>query len=102
MSNKTMPIRPSEIPETKVKIFPDEVFESFNELIAQQWCGHSVNIKQKDVIDLMIKKGLKKEEISNQGWLNIEEVYRSVGWTVKYDKPGYNENYEPSFTFSLK
>lgn len=102
MSNQVKPIRPNEISEEKVALFPDAVFESFNELIVQKWCGNSVIIKQDEVINLMIKKGLKKEEIFSNGWLNIETAYKSAGWKVKYDKPGYNEDYEPSFIFSLK
>ncbi len=33
-------------------------------------------------------------------WLNVEELYRAQGWTVTYDKPGYNESYPATFTFA--
>mgnify|MGYP001282637719 CR=1 FL=1 len=63
MSNKVQPIRPGEISKAKKKVFPDEVFETFNELIVAKWFGHSCTIQQKEVLDLMIKKGLKKDDI---------------------------------------
>ena len=54
------------------------------------------------VIDLMVKKGLKRDKIFSEGWLNIETVYEDAGWDVYYDKPGYNEDYKPSYTFTKK
>ena len=99
MANRVGPIKPNDVSEGKEKTFPDAVFESFNELIIQKIVGSSVTILQEDVVDLMIEKGLSREEIYEKGWLNIEEVYRSVGWKVFYDRPAYNESYPPSFQF---
>lgn len=31
--------------------------------------------------------------------LDVEDVYRAAGWEVTYDKPGYNETYDATFTF---
>lgn len=100
MADKVRPIKPSEVAAEKAKVFPDAVFESFNEIIAQASTGGSVTIKQADVVELMVKKGLKEEEIQRSGWLNIEEAYRAAGWKVEYDKPAYNESYPATFTFS--
>ena len=48
----------------------------------------------------VVAKALKRKEIYDKNWLDVEDVYESAGWKVEYDKPGYNENYEPTFTFS--
>jgi len=99
MAGKVRPIKPCEVAKGKKMVFPDEVLESFNELISQRFSGDSATIQQKDVVKLMIKKGLARKEIFANGWLDVEEVYRSVGWKVEYDKPGYNEAYDANFTF---
>jgi len=93
------PIKPKEIPDAKVESFPDAVWESFNELITQRFVGNSATIKQGDVVELMVKKGLNREEIYSKGWLNVESAYQAAGWSVEYDKPGFNETYSATFTF---
>lgn len=46
---------------------------------------------------------LTKDEIFDNHWLDIEDIYREQGWKVKYDKPGYNEeSFKPYFEFSVK
>ena len=102
MADKIRPIRPSEVAKKKEIIFPDAVFTAFNELIAQQFYNGSATIKQDDIVELMVKKGLYRAEIYKRGWLNIEDTYRKAGWKVEYDKPGYNESYPATFTFSAR
>ena len=99
MPDKVRPIRPDEVEDEKQRTFPKEVFESFNELITQKFSSGHATIKQDDVVELMVKKGLKEEEIFVKGWLDVEAVYRKEGWEVKYDKPGYNESYPAIFEF---
>lgn len=102
MSNKVHPIKPGDLGAEKQKLFPDAVLESFNELITQKWSGGSANIRQDDVIVLMVKKGLQQKEIYANGWLDVEDIYRAAGWSVIYDKPAYNESYSATFTFAKK
>lgn len=102
MPKKVHPIKPEEIAAEKERTFPDAVFSSFNELITQNWDGSSATIRQHEVVALMVKRGLKRAEIFDKGWLDVEDVYRSVGWDVEYDKPGYNESYSATFTFKRK
>ena len=93
------PIMPKDVVDEKIQNFPDAVIESFNELITQNAReGHST-ILQEDVVKLMVEKGLKRDEIFDRHWLDVEDVYRKVGWNVKYDAPGYNETYPPMFIF---
>jgi len=51
---------------------------------------------------LMAATGKTRDEVFDKGWLNIEPMYRAAGWKVVYDKPAYNESYEPTFTFTKR
>lgn len=98
---KVKPLKPEEVFDRKLEDIPDAVLEAFNELIARGSGGHqnySV-VRQTEVVELIVSKGIDRKEIFEKGWLDIEEIYRRYGWSVMYDKPGYNETYEPTFTF---
>ena len=97
---KVCPIKPSEIASEKEKTFPDAVIESFNELITQKFDRGSATIKKDEVVDLMVEKGLNRNQIFDKGWLNIEDVYEQAGWKVVYNRPAYNESYLATFTFT--
>lgn len=109
------PITPSEVGATKASIFPPEVFQSFNELIASHCVNGAATFRQDEVIERMwglMYPGMEgtgageqvksrwRREVFSEGWLNVEDAYRAAGWKVEYDKPGYNETYEATFTFS--
>ena len=96
------PITPKDVAKQKLDVFPDAVIEAFNEVIAAHYSNGSATITQKEVVERMVAKGLKKDNIFDKGWLDVEDVYRKAGWTVKYDKPGYNESYEPIFIFKKR
>lgn len=104
------PITPKDITAEKSKHIPDFVINSFNKLIALNYCDGYSKVYQKDLIDEIIKqskvnvenddaiKQLKRAVYDN-GWLNVEKVYENAGWKVDYDKPAYNEDYDTSFIF---
>lgn len=100
MVNKIKPIKPGQAAKKKKAEIPDEAFEAFNELIAEHFNGRVVIIAQEDVVKLMVKKGLNREEIFKKGWLNIDEAYHKAGWEVKYDRPGWDDDYVEHFTFT--
>lgn len=98
----TKPVTPNDVVTIKKSLIPDEAIESFNELIAENFLdGHS-QFTQKKVVARMVKKGLSTNDIYNKGWLDVEDIFRKAGWKVEYDKPGYNEDYEATFSFSKK
>lgn len=101
-TERVKPLSPKEVAGEKLKSFPNEVLESFNELIIRNAGGGSEQIVvcQQEVIALMVNKGLNRNQIFKNGWLDIEDLYRKAGWKVEYDKPGYNEDYLPYFIFS--
>lgn len=97
------PIRPAEVIETRIASLPDGVIEAWNELIVQNFSGNSATVYQDEATNHIANKmQCSKQEVYNKHWLDIEEVYRKVGWLVKYDKPGYNESYDAFFVFSKK
>lgn len=99
---KGRPITPAEVVAKKTENIPPEVFEVFNDLIAERWDGHRATIYQKDIV-ARLKAKLPEErrsQIFERHWLDVEPSYRKAGWTVVYDKPGYCETYEPNFTFT--
>ena len=98
----TKPITPKEVVSLKKSLIPDAVIESFNELIAESFSnGHSEFLTKK-VVARMVSKGLKEKDIYANGWLDIEDIFEKAGWKVDYDNPGYNEDYDPSYSFSKK
>ena len=95
------PIKPSDVARAKTETLPDAVIESFNELIALRWDGEVSHFRQEDVVERILEKipGFNRRTIFDRGWLDVEDTYREQGWSVTYDRPGFNETYEPTFTF---
>lgn len=104
------PITPRQVAALKQKTIPAEVFDAFNEMIAKDWDGNRSKVVQKEVLALIYEKlnvagssrRRSRQQIIDEGWLDVETLYRKAGWKVTYDKPGYNEDYEASFTFAKK
>jgi hypothetical protein len=97
----TKPITPDEVEQSRTADFPPEVLDAFNEEIKKRWNGLEAVVKQKDVVDRIVKAlGITPKEVGDRDLLDVEEVYRRNGWRVDYDKPGFNDGwYEPTFTF---
>ncbi len=103
-------ISPDQVAAQKAKQFPDFVFNAFNELIASNFSNGRAIVYQNEVIKRMLEiannggydSSLNRDLIFSRGYLNVEEVYCEAGWSVTYDKPGYNENYKANFLFKKK
>jgi hypothetical protein len=94
-------IKPISPDKVCLKKIPDEVIDVFNKLITKNFDGTESYIKQKEVVS-EIKKQLKLKNtdiIFDNCWLDVEPLFREAGWIVVFDNPGFNETYEPSFTF---
>lgn len=104
------PISPDEAILEKKKNIPDIVIECWNAAIAKKWTSNrsTVTIKQDDIVkDIMVAiketmPDIKRSDIFDNGWMDIEPIYRAHGWKVSYDKPGYNEFYDAFYQFSKK
>ncbi|MEO5949596.1 MAG: hypothetical protein ABIP74_04265 [Candidatus Saccharimonas sp.] len=100
------PLKPDEVAAHKqAVIIPEKVFDAFNELIAKYWNGYSATFTQDEVMKLVLKKFARSTTVTRRTaydnrWLDVEPIYREAGWKVAYDRPAYDESYEPTFTFS--
>lgn len=94
------PIRPEEVLERQGEQIPPEVIKAFNDLIIQKFIEGKAIISQKEVLDLLQFRGFDIGDIFTKRFLHVEQIFRKAGWKVEYDKPGYNESYEASFTFT--
>lgn len=97
---KVKALKPDEVVIARKVSMPDAVLEVFNELITENFRGRYAVVYQEEVVKRLIKKGLDRKDIYDKGWLDVEDIYRQEGWTVVYDKPGYNESYRAYFRFS--
>lgn len=97
------PITPDQVVQAQIAAIPDEVIEAFNELIAKAWDGHQAIVRQPDAVEAILDRGtqITRGQIFDDRLLNVEPIYRGAGWTVAYEKPGFNEAGNAYFTFSL-
>jgi len=97
------PITPEEIGEAKTAAIPDYVFTAVNNLIARKYTQGRSKFTQKEVIaEIQFSVTVDRSTLFDKGYLNFEEAYEDAGWSVKYDKPGYNESYAANFTFTKR
>lgn len=98
------PIKPADVTDLKKISIPEVVFEAFNELIVENFNGSEARVLQMDVLDRILFKSpsLDRDIVFRNGWLNIEDVYRGVGWVVGYDKPTFDETFLAHFTFKKR
>lgn len=95
------PLSPSKAKSRKQSSIPDVVVETFNEMLVEELDADGYAcLEQDEVVKRLVAKGLKRSDIFNKNWLDVEDMYRAKGWKVEYDKPGYNESYAATFTFS--
>jgi hypothetical protein len=97
------PIKPNEVSDIRDSLIPDEVITVFNELILDRWNGSYAQFTVTDAANMVAKVlGIESNEIYSRHLLDVEEIFRKVGWVVLYDRPGYNEDYPATFKFSRK
>lgn len=104
------PIRPSQVAKKKNETLPDAVIQAFNEMIVKYCNNGHASFQQKEVLSLILlkwntenpKSKITAQEVFNNKWLDVEDIYRKAGWTVEYDSPAYCESYEPSYKFTKK
>ena len=100
------PISPDKIVIQKLEDLPDDVIKCWNSVIARKWTSINcsmITIDQDEIVENLVKTmNVKRKEIFEKGWLEVEALYEDNGWKVEYDSPGYNENYRPFFRFRKK
>lgn len=98
----TDPITPDDVAGAKLTALPDLVIIVFNKLIAEAWDGHRAEVYQEDAVAAILDAGVvaTREEVFERHLLNVEPVYQAAGWSVVFDKPGWNESYQAYFAFT--
>jgi hypothetical protein len=102
MANKVKPVSPSELN----KEIPDVVIEAVNQLLQEKNAseGSEIILYQKDIVSRIknLDSEMTSEKLFKKGYMDFEPLFEKAGWKVYYDKPGYCESYEPTFTFTPK
>lgn len=95
------PIEPIR-PQDAKKQLPATVIGAINNLIEQCLAGNVATFTQDEAVAALLAAdaSLTRERIFSEHLLDFEDVYRAQGWKVIFDKPGYNESYKASFTFT--
>ncbi len=100
-------ITPDEAIAQFKKDIPPEVISCWNEVIMNNLYVDKKYVESHFTLE-ELKKALKNKvgfDDNNKmhlHWLDLEDVFRDAGWSVKYDQPAYNESYEATFTFKKK
>lgn len=94
------PITPEEVDEQRINCIPDEVITIFNEMIVENWRGSYAHVDQDAVVTrIAARMNVERQYVFDRGWIDIEPIFRRVGWKVEYDKPAYYESYGAYFEF---
>ena len=96
-------------PKEATKTVPDEVLESFNEIIAENISYGVAQFYQSKVVDRIISKGLVKprdnkerQKIFDKNWLDVKEIYEKIGWDVSYSQSSFVDFGTNIFTFKTR
>lgn len=98
-------ISPAEAEKLKRERIPEFVLEAFNELLISNYNPNGTVITQEDVMVEIMNRSpddISRREIFDNGWLDVEPLFRENGWNVEYDKPGLGETYKAKFIFTSK
>ena len=85
---------------------PAAVVEVFNALLGRRYDEReSVVITEEEVVKALLSAcpHLTRHEIYERKWLDgVAPLFRRAGWTVRFDKPGFNEIYGAFWEFTPK
>jgi hypothetical protein len=109
MTSVIKPITPDQVGAMKLQVMPSQVIEAFNQIIAEAYSSRSksARLMQNKVVERILMlcaddHTVTEDTIFDNNWLDVEILFEEAGWKVSYDKPGYNESYEASWTFRAK
>ena len=105
--SEVKPFSPQDAFNSKEHIIPSFVIEAVNTLLSSRYKpGRSVTMSQKEVLKAARDKAAEQtgemptaDTFFDKKWLDFEPIYEKQGWKVTYDRPAYNESYEPSWCF---
>ena len=95
------PLSPDEV----IYNIPDFVIETVNQMIKNKYRGKSFTFKVKDLIALGRSDGTPEsnKDWCEEKWMDFEDIYREMGWEVKYEQPCYGDsNFDAYYEFTPK
>lgn len=99
-SNMAKPISPDEVIAKIRSSVPNEIIQIINDLIVEEWGGRSAIVKQDKIIERYCKQtGIERNQFDFR-WLDIEDKFRDIGWTVVYDSPSNGDSWDAFFSFT--
>ena len=100
VTNPVQPLSPDRLVKPKAFQIPNIVIMVVNRLINENWDGLQSRVWQSDIIiNIGRMTGIDKETILHNRWLNIEALYREVGYIVNYVTPAPGERGDAYFEF---
>jgi hypothetical protein len=99
-------LTPKEAFERKKNEVPLKVIECWNDVVVKNLSKGSKISSKFNLEELKTymeeKLSMNREEIQANGWFDLEDHFRKNGWSVNFDKPGYNEIYKAFFVLTEK
>lgn len=97
-------LSPAEVKKQQVADIPDFVIEAVNQMLLKKFDGRKAIIRQPDLVKLICdnNQSVSEQDLYDNKWLDFESIFQKSGWKVKYDKPGYGEDYDAYFEFVKK
>lgn len=69
------------------------------EILREKYVGKSLVIKLKDI---SARAGIASMVASHDDWEKMEHELRKVGWSIGYESPDRDQNFDSYFQFSQK
>lgn len=103
VTNTSQPLDPKCLVKTKAFEIPSIIISITNKLIDENWDGHQSKVWQSELLSrIQHMTGIDREDILRNSWLNLESVYRRVGYDVNYIAPAWGEKGDAYFEFIPK
>ena len=99
------PITPQELNESIGETFPVAVIASFNKLLKEKYRGNNaIIIKVNEAVNriLSLDDSLTRNIIFEKKYLDIESLYCKFGWSVTFNAPDRDENFDSYYVFTVK
>lgn len=97
-----VPIRPQDVASLKAVVIPSFVIDAFNKEITAQYSYGTARILLKNIKPKIIQQCQAHNVPFDDAFMDVEPVFENVGWTVKYEKPGYSEFFDSYYIFTQK
>lgn len=84
----------------KAKAIPKFVYDVFDNLIANNYNSYRKlsSVSQKDVVAMLREQ---YPDSFSWTWMDVEPLYRNLGWVVEYHKAPYYVTGESYYVFSI-